>query len=147
METGKQGLNPFRFPHSVPVGFCKNTTCQRHAYRYIANSLQYKSNHSNRSGKALIALLLAGMVLLLNAMAACPALHELIHKDADKPGHECAVTMFAHGKVESASVEIPVIVPTASIESAPQIEFIVFSAPIENLPQGRAPPAVSSPQV
>jgi hypothetical protein len=80
-------------------------------------------------------------------MAACPALHELIHNDADKAGHECAVTMFAHGKVESATVEIPAIVPTASIESVPQIEFSVFSAAIEYLPQGRAPPAVSSPQV
>jgi hypothetical protein len=80
-------------------------------------------------------------------MAACPALHELIHKDADKAGHECAVTMFAHGKVESATVEVPAIVPTASIESAPQIEFSVFNAAIKYLPQGRAPPIVSSPQV
>jgi hypothetical protein len=109
--------------------------------------LQNKGNHSNRSGKAFIAVLLMGMVLLLDAMAACPALHELIHKDADKPGHECAVTMFAHGKVESAAVEVPVIVPTASIESAPQIGFSVFSTAIENLPPGRAPPSVISSQV
>lgn len=84
------------------------------------------------------------MVLLLNAMAVCPALHELIHRDADKPGHECAVTMFAHGKVESASVDVPVTVVAVSIETAPQIEFSIFSATIENLPQGRAPPAVIS---
>ena len=98
-------------------------------------------------GKSSLAASLVGMILLLNAMAACPALHELIHKDADKAGHECAVTMFAHGKVESATVEVPAIVPSASIESAPQIVFSVFSAAIENLPLGRAPPAVSSPQV
>lgn len=87
------------------------------------------------------------MVLLLNAMAACPALHELIHKDADKPGHECAVTMFAHGKVESATIGIPAIVPAASIESTPQVEFSVFSTAIENLPLGRAPPAILFSQV
>jgi len=116
-------------------------TCQRHAVCYIANSLQYKGKHPNRFGKAFIALLLVGMVLLLNAMAACPALHELIHTDADKPGHECAVTMFAHGKVESATVELPTIISAASIENAPQIEFSVFSTAIENLPLGRAPPA------
>ena len=98
-------------------------------------------------GKSSLAALLIGMILLLNAMAACPALHELIHKDADKAGHECAVTMFAHGKVESATVEVPAIVPTASIENTPQIEFSVLSTAIENLPQGRAPPAVISSQV
>jgi hypothetical protein len=122
------------------------TTCQRHAICYIANSLRYTGKHSNQFGKAFIALLLVGMVLLLNAMAACPALHELIHADADKPGHECAVTIFAHGKVESATVEVPAIVPTASIESAPQIEFSIFSTAIEYLPLGRAPPAVISSQ-
>ena len=87
------------------------------------------------------------MVLLLNAMAACPALHELIHKDAAKTGHECAVVMFAHGKVESATVDIPAAVTMVPIEAAPQIEFSIFSTAIENLPQGRAPPAVISSQV
>ena len=116
-------------------------TCQRHAVCYIANSLQYKRKHSNRLGKTFIALLLVGMVLLLDAMAACPALHELIHKDADKAGHECAVTMFAHGKVESATVEVSAVIPGALIENAPQIEFSVFSTAIKNLPLGRAPPA------
>jgi hypothetical protein len=99
-------------------------------------------NRFYQSSKSTLAALLIGLILLLNAMAACPALHELIHKDADKPGHECAVTMFAHGKVESATVEISVILPTASIEGVPQIEFSVFSVAIEYLPQGRAPPAV-----
>jgi len=75
------------------------TTCQRHTVCYIANGLQYKRKHSTRFGKAFIALVLVGMILFLDAMAACPALHELIHHDADKPGHECAVTMFMHGKV------------------------------------------------
>jgi hypothetical protein len=103
--------------------------------------------HFKPFGKSAVAALLIGMILLLNAMAACPALHELIHKDADKPGHECAVTMFAHGKVESATIEIPAIVPTASIESIQQIHFPFVSTAIENLPQGRAPPAVISSQV
>ena len=93
-------------------------------------------------GKAAIAALLVGMVLLLNAMAACPALHELIHKDADQPGHECAVTMFAHGQVNSATVDVSVTAPAVMIEAAPQIEFSLFSTAIENLPPGRAPPAV-----
>ncbi|MGA2854335.1 MAG: hypothetical protein ABSE90_09440 [Verrucomicrobiota bacterium] len=93
-------------------------------------------------GKSSLAASLVGMILLLNAMAASPALHELIHKDANKANHDCAVTMFAHGKVESAGVDVPVLVATTPIEAAPRIVFSVFSATIENLPQGRAPPAV-----
>ena len=87
------------------------------------------------------------MVLLLDAMAACPALHELIHADANKAGHECAITMFAHGKVEAATVDIssaPVIVP---VEPAPLIEFSILGTAIEYLPQGRAPPATLFSQV
>ena len=98
-------------------------------------------------GKAVLAALLAGLILLLNAMAACPALHHLIHSDADKTGHECAVMMFAHGKVESGTIEVPPIVTTAAIANAPQIEFSVFSTAIENLPRGRAPPAILFSQV
>jgi hypothetical protein len=99
------------------------------------------------SAKAALAALLVGMILLLDAMAASPALHEWIHKDADQPGHECAVTMFAHGKVDSATIDVPVVAPAAAIQATPQVELSVFTPAIENLPQGRAPPAVSSPQV
>jgi hypothetical protein len=105
--------------------------------------LQNKGKPSNRFGKAFIAPLLAGMVLLLDVMAASPALHQLIHKDAAKTGHECAVAIFAHGKVESATVEVPAVVPAASIENTPQIESSVFRTAIENLPPGRAPPVAS----
>ena len=47
--------------------------------------------------KPLIGGLLVAIVFLLNAMAASPALHELIHKDADKVGHECAGTVVEVG--------------------------------------------------
>ena len=83
------------------------------------------------------------MVLLLNAMAACEPLHKLIHHDADKPGHECVVTMFAHGHVDSASTEVPVISPAAWVEVASPIVFSVPSTVAEILPPGRAPPAAS----
>lgn len=91
-------------------------------------------------GKAVLASLLIGLVLLLDAMAASPALHEMIHKDAGKADHDCAVTMFAHGKVDSATVEIAAATPTVSIETTP-VFFSSFAPAIENLPAGRAPPA------
>jgi hypothetical protein len=86
------------------------------------------------------------LVLLLNALAASPALHELIHKDADRAGHACVVTLFAHGQVDLADCDVPVAVPAASIETVPSIIFSVPSTAIENLPPGRAPPAVPSSQ-
>ena len=90
------------------------------------------------------ALLLIGLVLFLNAMAAAPALHELIHHDAGKADHQCAVTLFAHGKVDAAAPAIPVVVPSVISEAAPHQALSVFSAPVEDLPPGRAPPAVVS---
>lgn len=97
--------------------------------------------------KPVLAAVLVGVVLLLDAMAACPALHEAIHHDAGKPDHECAVTMFAHGKVDSVVCDVILLPPTASIEITRRHSITVFYSAIGNLPLGRAPPAVSSPQV
>ena len=113
---------------------------------YIANSLQYVKYHFGKLRKPCVAVLLVGLILLLNAMAACPALHEMIHKDADEVDHHCAVTMFAQGKVDSATCEIIVPEPTVLIETTQYFTFSIFSPAIENLPQGRAPPAVVSSQ-
>jgi hypothetical protein len=109
-----------------------------------ANGLQLEKRHLESLGKAGVALSVAFLVLLLNAMAACPALHELIHHDADSEEHHCAVTMFAHGQVDSATVDILVVTPSASIETAQQVIFSVFAPAIENLPAGRAPPRFSA---
>jgi len=91
-------------------------------------------------GKPALAAGLVGMILLLDAMAACPELHELIHKDANEADHHCAVTVFAQGKVDLAICEVPIVKPTVWFETALPVNFPVFSAPIENLPRGRAPP-------
>jgi hypothetical protein len=83
-------------------------------------------------GKPALAVLLEGVVLLLDAM------------DADKAGHHCAVTMFAHGKVESASCEVVIPPPTIIVETVRYFTFSIFSPAVENLPHGRAPPALSA---
>jgi hypothetical protein len=106
--------------------------------------LQYVKKHLFPIGKPALAALLVGVVLLLDAMAACPALHEMIHKDAGKEDHDCAVTMLALGKMDSATCEIIIPQPTILIETVRYFTFSTFSPAIENLPQGRAPPALSS---
>ncbi|HEV2693140.1 MAG TPA: hypothetical protein VG347_09625 [Verrucomicrobiae bacterium] len=104
--------------------------------------MQLGKRHFKLRSKASIALLLAALVLLLDAMAACPALHELIHKDAGQAEHQCGVTLFAHGQVDSATVDVPVIASALPIAITPQVVFSIFSPAIQNLPAGRAPPVL-----
>jgi hypothetical protein len=104
--------------------------------------LRIVKRHFKAHSKVVIASLLAGLVLLLDAMAACPSLHELIHKDADSQDHQCAVTMFAHGQVDSVSVDVPVAVPQLFVVVLPSVAFSIFSPAIDNLPAGRAPPVL-----
>ncbi len=104
--------------------------------------MRFIMRHCKRHRQAVIASVLAGFVLLLNAMAASPSLHEWFHADAGKAEHQCAVTLFAHGKVDSATVEVAAVAPTIPVEAVPQLTFSVFSPAIEYLPAGRAPPVL-----
>ncbi len=93
-------------------------------------------------GKWLLIPTIIGMILLIDLMAASPALHELIHYDAGKPDHHCTVTLFAHGQVDSAVCEL--VVPTVSIrwiDTCPPATFAVVDPVVVLLPPGRAPPA------
>jgi len=102
------------------------------------------TRHFRQPGRAVIASLLTGLVLLLNAMASSPSLHEWFHADAGESGHQCAVTLIAHGQVDSASVDVPVVVPLTLVETISSVAVSVFSPAIDNLPAGRAPPVSSS---
>jgi hypothetical protein len=93
--------------------------------------------------KAVLASLLAGLFLLLAAIAACPELHELIHHDAAKPGHECAAMLFVHGQVDLPVVEAAASIPVGPVQCLPLNFASVFSALPETLPPGRGPPAFS----
>ena len=93
-----------------------------------------------RQSRILIGILAIALVLLLDAMAACPALHELIHQDAGQTDHQCVVTLFAHGQVDSASVDIAPAAPVIASTTTPQVEFSILVPTIGNLPAGRAPP-------
>jgi len=93
-----------------------------------------------RQGKAIIASLLAGLVLLLDALAASPQLHELIHQDAGSAEHQCAVTLFAHGQVDAAAVEVAASVPDCPVEFLPPVSAAIFQSLVATLPPGRGPP-------
>ena len=109
--------------------------------------MQFAKNHLKLPGKSVLTVLLIGLVLLLNAMAAAPALHALLHRDADKADHQCAVTLFAHGKLEAATPVVPMVVPSAAVAAVFRLELSVSDTTVELLPPGRAPPVLASPQV
>ena len=88
--------------------------------------------------------LLAGLVLLLNALSASPDLHEWFHADAGDAGHECAVTLFAHGQMDSGSVNTSAVAPSLPCEIVFSVHSSIFASVIDQLPAGRAPPVSDS---
>jgi hypothetical protein len=92
-----------------------------------------------------LAVVMVFLVLVCATLASNPALHRLIHKDADAEDHECAITLFAHGQVNFTGV--------APVVSAPFIQITEFAFSFTSLiPEsrdyfllpGRAPPVLPS---
>jgi hypothetical protein len=107
--------------------------------------VQFFACHSFRRSRAIIAWALTALVLLLNAMAVSPALHAMVHADAGDTQHQCAVTLFAHGQVDAASVDVPIASLTALPERSLRFEFSVFAPVVDQLLSGRAPPVSCLP--
>ena len=108
--------------------------------------LERHVGHKKSGSLRFCAALLVSLILLLGTLAVSPVLHELIHKDANEPGHECGITVFAHGQVDSVSVDVAVIAPPVICATISLNTVSVSSATIENLPFGRGPPASVSSQ-
>lgn len=87
--------------------------------------------------------LLVGCVLFISVLAAAPSLHEFFHADAGQAEHQCGVTLFAHGQVDVASVDVVAVAPAAPFEIFPQTCVSVFHSTAVILPPGRAPPVSS----
>jgi hypothetical protein len=88
----------------------------------------------------------AALVFGLSLLAACPALHELIHPDACDAGHECAITLFSHGQVHQAVTVVPIVQRSEPVAVFLQTwrEASFLSTDIPLLP-GRDPPSLLSP--
>jgi hypothetical protein len=70
-------------------------------------------------------------------------LHAWLHGGTIPDDDDCAIVAIAHGKVETVTADVPVVVPTTAIETTPCVELSVFTRPVENLLSGRAPPSLS----
>ena len=102
------------------------------------------TNTAHRA-KALGALALAFLVLLCGAFAANPSLHKFIHADAADAGHECAISLFAHGQVHFAEPPPVFAAPVfVSFEVSLLSRILILKAKEYLLLPGRAPPSLLS---
>ena len=129
-----------------------NKACCWHIICYIANDLRYGKGQFNRRTRERI-FFVAGVLSLalwlsMATAEICTPLHAWLHGGTIPDNDDCAVVAIAHGQFDSPTCDIPVVAPAAWIVVTPlPLECCVFSPAIENLPPGRAPPAVSSPVV
>jgi hypothetical protein len=99
---------------------------------------------SRAAGKRAKAALLLGLLLSVLAMVTSATLHKVVHPDANKADHYCAVTMLASGQVDAApsAVSLPEVSLTAVV--ANRFEVSSVAVPSFNLPLSRGPPALLS---
>jgi hypothetical protein len=79
--------------------------------------------------------------LFMAAAEVWTPLHEWLHGGAIPDDDDCAIVALVHGKIETASCDVPVVIQAIWIEASPCIEISAFCPVIEDLPLGRAPPS------
>jgi hypothetical protein len=83
--------------------------------------------------------------LFMAAAETWSPLHAWLHGGTiPKDDDDCAIVCIAHGKIETATVNVPVPAPVVWSEAAPRKESSVVGTAIELLPDGRAPPVFSA---
>lgn len=93
--------------------------------------------------RRLVATGAAILVFGVGLVAACPALHLWLHPDAGQPDHECAVTLFVHGALETSATIALVVAPLLLITGlARRADSPDLIAPRYRLCPGRAPPGI-----
>ena len=92
-------------------------------------------------GRSLLAGLLVVLLSFSTLLAVCPSLHKLLHDDAAREGHQCAITMLQQQLlVPAAPAPLLLDVPLGFVASAPMINVALLSvAECWSFPS-RAPP-------
>ena len=91
------------------------------------------------------AVLSLAVWLFMAAAEIYSPLHAWLHGGTiPEDDDDCAIVAIAHGKIETVTCDIPVVVPITWIEVTPRIEFSIFIPVNTNLSFGRAPPALLS---
>lgn len=94
--------------------------------------------------KGAFSLLCLGLFLFLQLLATAPELHRLVHHDADKDDHHCAVTLLVQGKIDLADTGIPPVVPPVFVFTNPLMPVSILIVVDYQLLPGRGPPSLLS---
>jgi hypothetical protein len=94
------------------------------------------------TAKRKVSALLLAVFMSLQILAAVPFLHALVHSDCHSPTHECGVTLFLHGQVNSSEVAVDIVLPPPPVihEMSCQRPFVSRDKPLR---PGRGPPLFS----
>jgi hypothetical protein len=85
----------------------------------------------------------AGLLSVL-ALSVMPRWHELIHRDAKAPRHECAVTLGTSGNYQQPAPLIAVAVPVLQFCFVPALHPVWVASPFVNARLlEHAPPALA----
>ncbi len=83
------------------------------------------------------------LFLTLQLFVSSESLHKLIHPDADSPDHECAITLFTHGQVNTPVATLPTVFFVAALFFLlPLFQSAVLSSFNYRFSASRAPPQV-----
>lgn len=94
------------------------------------------------TSRRFLAAICLTLFLVLELLASDPALHKLIHSDADSARHHCAITLFAHGNVSAADTSATIAVFVAALLfSLPILQSAILSRLDFRVSPSRAPPA------
>lgn len=93
--------------------------------------------------RACLALVLLALLAGVQAMVISERLHEHVHADAQHADHQCAVTLFSSGTVDTAASAVTVPAPEAALVVFLSLPQPVLVAAEHRLPPGRAPPVLS----
>jgi hypothetical protein len=91
--------------------------------------------------RSIIAAVLLGLFLWVQALAIFPALHEAIHSDAHHKDHHCAVTLLTGGQMDVAVPQLPMQVTASFVEFAATPYGVVAAVGDFLLLPARGPPA------
>jgi hypothetical protein len=107
--------------------------------RKAISTLSFR-NQAYRRAWAVVSL---ALLLTLLLFTSSERLHKLIHPDADSPNHDCAITMLAHGQVNSVTVP-PVVISFIAVVLflLPVLQSAAFSSFEYRFSFSRAPPLV-----
>ena len=89
-----------------------------------------------RAGSLLLGVFLFGLALTYSE-----SLHQRVHADAGKPGHQCVVTLLAAGQIDAVPAVISIRFTSGDVFLLAWPDIPVFRSPAYSLPPGRGPPA------